>query len=238
MHLTTLYLFLFDFTATKNGCRMRSSHTSANNSNSNINEWQTVSAPQKHVRTAPTQQLPSWFQELETPTNDADETTPFEPFMLMLMGLPGSGKSTIAEKLQELEPWKYVRVNQDTLKNRQACLKVAKQALMQRKCCIIDRCHASFENRKPFYQLAESCQVPVDVLIVDAPPAVCLERCRQRHNHPTVSPGDASRVINCVQKDWKLPKGTGENVRNTWTISGIDDPQFLQIWCQHLLQSK
>ena len=173
-------------------------------------------------------QLPECFQTLKAP----DETD-FEPYVLMLMGLPGSGKSTIADKLQELEPWKYVRVNQDTLGDRHACLKLAEQVLSERKCPVIDRCHASFKNRKPFHQLAKSLDVSVDILIVDAPFSICLERCQLRQDHPTVSLAEASRILGCVRKEWKLP-GKNENARQTWTISGIEDPRFPQL-CRQLL---
>ncbi|GAX27887.1 hypothetical protein FisN_21Hh237 [Fistulifera solaris] len=184
------------------------------------NDWRTV-APSKRNRVARLQPLPLWFQSLEAPNKE----TQFEPYILMLMGLPGAGKSTIAEKLHELEPWKYVRVNQDTLKNREACLKVAKKALSENKCPIIDRCHVQFINRKPFYELAESFHVPVDLLIIDAPYSACLERCRRRQNHPTLSPDDAGWVITKFQKDWEMPVGN-EKIRQIWTISGIDDPRF------------
>ncbi len=190
------------------------------NYNHEDNDWRTVAKP-KQNRVARSQQLPDWFQSLKAP----DKESHFEPYVLMLMGLPGAGKSTIAEKLQELEPWKYVRVNQYTLKHRKACLRVAKEALSENKCPIIDRCHVQFMNRKPFYELAEAFRVPVDLLIIDAPQSVCLERCRRRQNHPTLSPNDASRIIGGCQKDWELPGGN-ENARQMWTISGIDDPRF------------
>lgn len=192
-------------------------------------EWQTVSVPTKK-RTCRQQQLPEWFQELEPP-----HQIPFQPFMLLLMGLPGSGKSTIAEKLQELESWKYVRVNQDTLGDRHSCLKLAKRALDENKCPIIDRCHASLTNRRPFYELAKSCNVPVDVLIVNAPHSVCLERCQRRHDHPTVSSNDAKKVLAFVRKEWKLPNENEEHIRHFWTISGIDDPQFPDVFQHSLL---
>lgn len=181
-------------------------------------EWQTVFTIQKRNRAPSLKQIPEWFQTLEAPKEAS-----FEPYVLMLMGLPGSGKSTIAEKLQELEPWKYMRVNQDTLGDRKTCLKVAKQALNQNKCPIVDRCHVSFMNRKPFYELAQSFGVPVDILIVDVPESVCLERCRRRQNHPTVSPSDASWVLERIRKDWELPGGN-EKPRQIWTICGIEDP--------------
>ncbi|GAX10530.1 hypothetical protein FisN_21Lh237 [Fistulifera solaris] len=162
------------------------------------------------------QQLPEWFQTLKIPSQ-----TNFEPYVLMLMGLPGSGKSTIAEKL--------VDVNQDTLGDRRACLKLAEQVLSENKCPIIDRCHASLKNRKPFYELAQSLHVPVDILILDATYTVCVQRCHERHDHPTVLSDEASKIVGCVRKDWKLP-GKNDNVRHVWTVSGIEDAKLPKLF--------
>ena len=208
--VTTLYPLHFS--------RMKDSDNNGNE------EWQTVSTTQKQDRASRVTQIPEWFQTLAAP----NEETTFEPFVFMLMGLPGSGKSTIAEKLQELEPWKYVRVNQDTLGDRKKCLKVAQRALSQNKCPIIDRCHVSFMNRNPFYEMAQSLNVPVDILIVDVPQAICMERCRRRQNHPTVSPNDAGWILGNMRKDWELPGGN-EQARQIWTISGIEDPRFPEL---------
>jgi predicted kinase len=87
-----------------------------------------------------------------------DHSRPFsEPTILLLAGLPGSGKSTFAKSLEQLQPWKYVRINQDELKSRDQCLAFTRQTLLlERKCAIIDRCNVNLAQRQHFVKLATS----------------------------------------------------------------------------------
>jgi len=82
----------------------------------------------------------------------------YEPFMILLVGLPGSGKSTFAQTLEVSMPDKFCRINQDQLKTRKKCVSKLKQVLSssdQRLCPIIDRCNFDAKQRSTWYQLAE-----------------------------------------------------------------------------------
>jgi predicted kinase len=80
-----------------------------------------------------------------------------KPSILLLVGLPGSGKSTFANALEKVQPWKYVVVNQDQLKTRQKCLDKTKRILMEeQKCVVIDRCNFNFTQRQYFFELVDS----------------------------------------------------------------------------------
>jgi len=174
------------------------------------------------------QQLPSWFTHLrpKQPSwvgrkapNDHNRVA---PYVLLLMGFPGSGKTTFSKKLEKIMPWKYERVNQDDLGSRGACLEHANRILKEGKCPIIDRVHATFQNRKPFYKLAQEHKYPVDCLVFEVPREVCVRRCKNRNNHPTLPPNQAERIIGFVVKDWQLPN-SNERLRNYWRVSGIND---------------
>ena len=70
--------------------------------------------------------------------------------MVIFVGSPASGKSTF---------WKnylpdYVRVNRDTLKTREKCLKVAEESLVQGKNVVIDNTNPTAQDRKAFIDLA------------------------------------------------------------------------------------
>lgn len=65
--------------------------------------------------------------------------------MVLFVGSPGSGKSTFYRK--HLQPLDYVRINQDTLKTRDKCFKVAEENLSEGKSVVIGECtstHLSF----------------------------------------------------------------------------------------------
>lgn len=115
--------------------------------------------------------------------------------MIILVGLPGSGKSTICNK------WfpTYVRISQDELGSRDACIKECKKALESGFSVIIDRCNSSVSQRKHWIKLALDYDVEVITaikLVVD--PEECLARIMERKNHETISynlPLDKKRSI-------------------------------------------
>eukprot|EP00980_Cylindrotheca_fusiformis_P008186 scaffold1734_cov196-Cylindrotheca_fusiformis.AAC.8 len=134
-------------------------------------------------------------------------TTNFRPFMIILVGIPGSGKSTFARLLTKAMPYKFERVNQDELKTRQECVKMATQALEQRKCVIVDRCNFDMRQRQTWYDLAKSFDVAVHCVVLRFPPNVCIKRCQSRGQHETIKAEEAAKVVNIVKKQMKLPDG-------------------------------
>jgi predicted kinase len=149
-------------------------------------------------------------------TSDAKE----KPFVLLLAGLPGSGKSTLSEQLVNADS-KYVHVNQDLLGTRPKCLTAARNALLAGKCPVIDRCNFDVKQRRWFIDLARQelggCAVHCIVLVhVDR--AQCLYRCKQRRGHPTLPPSEAAKVIGFVNKDWRLPT-VKEGIDRIWIIN-------------------
>lgn len=96
---------------------------------------------------------------------DVDETSaPNEgkPVLVILVGAPGSGKSTFCEEVigSSARPW--LRVCQDTIGNGKAgskaqCLSSATRALKDGKSVFIDRCNLDREQRSEF--IKEICRV-------------------------------------------------------------------------------
>ncbi|KAL9604981.1 MAG: hypothetical protein Q9219_000169 [cf. Caloplaca sp. 3 TL-2023] len=79
--------------------------------------------------------------------------------IILLCGSPGSGKSTYYRK--HLQPLGYERVNQDTLKTRDKCLKVATTCLIEGTAVAVDNTNADQETRAVWVQLAQKFQVPI-----------------------------------------------------------------------------
>lgn len=147
----------------------------------------------------------------------------------------GSGKSTVAQTLFRCAPWKYVAVNQDTLKTRKACLDATHRILASSATTIpvIDRCNISRDQRKHFVSLKQTRDA-VDCVFLDTPKHVCIRRCQNRTNHPTVAPKNAARVVGFQCSDYQEPALT-EGFRSLRIIRTDSD---LQKWIVDLLMAE
>jgi atypical dual specificity phosphatase len=169
--------------------------------------------------------------------------------ILLLVGYPGSGKTTLAECLCRVQPWKFVRVNQDELGSRQKCLKRVQRILLQHVnpqpqqeqhqlgyCPIIDQCNLSQDQRGYFTQLAQSQRPPVavDVVVLQmADMETCIRRAQARTNHPTLTnPRAIPGIVRHMQRDYQVPNAEQEGLRS---VTFVRDDATLQSVVSHLL---
>lgn len=161
---------------------------------------------------------PLWLSKISSRAIGASScigSSSSEPFILLLAGLPGSGKSTFSKKLEELLPNQFVHINQDNLGNRHRCLSAATSALQAGKSPVIDRCNQDRTQRSHWIELARSFNCPIDCIVLDVPPHICLARCQRRRNHPTIAPDMANAVVSRVAREFVWPTKK-EGYRNFW----------------------
>lgn len=79
--------------------------------------------------------------------------------LVIFCGSPGAGKSTFYWRA--LQPLKFARVNQDTLKTRDKCLRVARELLGDGNSVAVDNTNADVQARKYWIDLAIELQVPI-----------------------------------------------------------------------------
>lgn len=72
--------------------------------------------------------------------------------MIILVGCPGSGKSTFAKTYFK----EYVYINQDKLKTKNKCLKLCQQSLENNKSVVIDNTNPDKKIRKQYIDIAKS----------------------------------------------------------------------------------
>lgn len=83
---------------------------------------------------------------------------PNEKEMVILVGYPASGKSTIAEQIQSINYFNEIVcdiINRDTLKTISKCLKVCEISMKENKNVIIDNTNPDKKTREKFIKLAQ-----------------------------------------------------------------------------------
>ncbi|XP_058075067.1 transcription factor bHLH140 isoform X2 [Magnolia sinica] len=131
--------------------------------------------------------------------------------VVILMGAPGSGKTTFCNDVMStaLRPW--VRICQDSIANGKAgtksqCLKSAAEALKHGKSVFIDRCNLDREQRVEFVKLGGP-QVDVHAVVLDLPAKLCISRSVKRTGHEgNLQGGKAAAVVNRMLQKKELPK--------------------------------
>ncbi|KAM1597842.1 hypothetical protein EV1_032613 [Malus domestica] len=149
---------------------------------------------------------------------DTDETAKGEEkqgksVVVILVGAPGSGKSTFCEHVMRSSSARtWVRVCQDTIKNGKAgtkaqCIESAMNALKDGKSVFIDRCNLEKEQRDEFVKLGGSTQVEVHAVVLDLPAKLCISRSVKRTGHEgNLQGGRAAAVVNRLLQKKELPK--------------------------------
>ncbi|CAK7343852.1 unnamed protein product [Dovyalis caffra] len=135
-----------------------------------------------------------------------------KPVMVILVGAPGSGKSTFSEHVMGSSSRPWTRICQDTINNGKAgtkpqCLKSASIALKEGKSLFIDRCNMDKEQRSDFVKLGCGAQVDVHAVVLDLPAQLCISRSVKRTGHEgNLQGGKAAAVVNRMLQKKELPK--------------------------------
>ena len=85
--------------------------------------------------------------------------------MIILVGPPGSGKSTYARSILE----NFSRINQDELKTKTKCLNQTKKYLLENKNIVIDNTNPSVEARNNYISLAKKYNYYIYCFLFDIP---------------------------------------------------------------------
>ncbi|KAF9349901.1 hypothetical protein BGX26_011865 [Mortierella sp. AD094] len=140
------------------------------------------------------------------------------PKLIILAGLPGSGKSHLVTSLSQEFPEHFVRISQDELGSRAVCERLLAQSMRHQQQSLaargpqkalpmtifLDRCNPTIAERKEWYEVAFQ---PDEVAIFWFSRSVeqCIERVDAREGHPTVAQGMGFKVVNSFAKSFEFP---------------------------------
>jgi tRNA splicing ligase len=112
-----------------------------------------------------------------------------DSIMIVLVGIPGCGKSTYAKELIQLfsscsasntdDTQKWVSHNQDVLKTRKAVMSRTEKSLKMKQRIIIDRCNFDSVQRFPWIDIGEKYKVS-NILCVVMPDYRNVKFCSMR----------------------------------------------------------
>jgi bifunctional polynucleotide phosphatase/kinase len=111
-------------------------------------------------------------------------TIPKEKEMIIIVGMPGSGKSHISMEIQSkgfIDRKIYMIINRDKLKTIEKCIKYCESNLKLNLNVIIDNTNPSIEDRKKFIDLAKKYSYKIRCILFDIPLEVALHNNYYRH---------------------------------------------------------
>lgn len=153
--------------------------------------------------------------------------------LVIFCGCPGAGKSSFYWNV--LEPQGYERVNQDQLKSRDRCLKVARECLSQGKSVVVDNTNRDTETRAHWVRLSREFGIPIRCVQFTAPPRLCEHNAAVRANNKGVNPENREILPPIAFIDFakrfvepKLEEGFQDITKVHFTFTGTEEER--RIW--------
>ncbi|VFQ91669.1 unnamed protein product [Cuscuta campestris] len=157
--------------------------------------------------------------------------------MVVMVGAPGSGKSTFCDRVMSASSRHWVRVCQDTIGNgktgtKAKCLTAATSALGQGKSVFIDRCNLDREQREDFMKLGGHSTVEKHAVVLDLPAKVCISRSVKRTGHEgNLQGGKSAAVVNRMLQKKELPLLSEGFARITFCQDEKDVEAAIDTYC-------
>lgn len=86
--------------------------------------------------------------------------------MIIMVGYPASGKSYVSKELEK--KYKYVIINQDDLKTKAKCIKMAKEKLEEKKSIIIDATNPSKKSREEWIEIGNKYKCEIKFIVMES----------------------------------------------------------------------
>lgn len=121
----------------------------------------------------------------------------------MLVGLPGSGKSTFSDLLLTSD-YKIKILNQDNM-GRKKCEDELLKSIKEFDIVVLDRTNYTKEDRENWIKLTMLNPSNCLCIFFKTDKILCINRVKNRENHPTIKKGSGERIINDIEKKLEEP---------------------------------
>lgn len=157
--------------------------------------------------------------------------------LVIFCGSPGAGKSTYYWRA--LEPLNYTRVNQDILKTRDKCLKVARECLERGESVAVDNTNADVQARKYWIDLAKDAGVPIRCVFFTTPARIAEHNDNVRAMNVElmnpekreILPGIAFKSFQQRFQEPKVDEGFEDITKVDFSWQGT--PEQKAVWAKH-----
>lgn len=147
---------------------------------------------------------------------------------IILVGLPGSGKSTFCELFYS-NKLKTNIINQD-LMGRKLCEESLLKSIKENDITILDRVNFSKEDRKYWLNLSLLPAKQCLCIYLSTPKFICIDRVKNRDNHPTIKKGGGERIINDISTKFEIPDKV-EGFKDVINLEDDEDVRnYLKLW--------
>ncbi|KAL4808536.1 polynucleotide kinase 3 phosphatase-domain-containing protein [Aspergillus unguis] len=173
--------------------------------------------------------------------NSVDDTSPAFSRkstleLVIFCGSPGAGKSTFF--WEYLKPLDYERVNQDILKTRPKCIKVAKEHLAAGRSVVVDNTNADIDTRALWIDVAKEFKVPIRCVYFSAPSELCKHNNAVRAANTSLNPESRTLLPGIAFGDYlrrfqepTLSEGFQDIIRVDFRFRGDEDAK--KVWGQY-----
>jgi len=149
------------------------------------------------------------------------------PKYILMVGLPGSGKSTFSCALEKSG---YTRANQDDLGRKGCEARVHDTVPLVRQGktrLVLDRCHTNKAERREWLDtMGNPAAKEVVCVFFDTPASQCKDRAAQRLDHPTIRAGGGGRIIDDMAKRLERP-ATSEGFSSVEVVTSTEEAAAL-----------
>ncbi len=146
------------------------------------------------------------------------------PKMFVLVGLPGSGKSTFSNHLVD-HVKQIVRVSQDDI-GKKACYEKIESAIKTTSLIIVDRCNLKKGDRQEFCDYLKPGQKAWAIQF-NTNADECVYRAQHRPDHPTLKASGAEKIIKGLESTFEPVSLQLEPFEQLVQIKSPDDLNYI-----------